>query len=127
MPNGFHGTEHEWERLEAPLRRLDTVLDEFARSRNLTLSKNGSGWPERSFRWGAAPERLIQIFLENATTPSYTIWVSASDDRSRAEYWKHETLGKAVPRDFLEQQLPGLLVRAYERAMAWADEYERAG
>ena len=127
MPNGFHGTAGEWERIAAPLERLDSILAEFAVGRDLTLSKNARNWPERSFRWGNAPERLIQIFLEDEKTLSYTMWISASDDRSRAEYWMEETLSKSVPIDILEPDLPKLLARAYEKVAEWAEEYDRGG
>jgi len=127
MPNGFHGTPDEWKRIAAPLERLDSILGEFAVSRDLTLWKNSRNWPERSFRWGNAPERLIQIFLEDQTTLSYTMWISASDDRSRAEYWMQETLSKSVQIGIMERELPKLLARAYEKLTEWAQEYDRAG
>jgi hypothetical protein len=35
MPNGFDGTDEEWERMEAPLVAVDDVLAEFADARGM--------------------------------------------------------------------------------------------
>jgi len=127
MPNGYHGTPEGWEHLERPLKRLDSVLDEFASRHQLVLTRNERNWPDRSFHWGDRPAILIQVFLESETGPSYTMWVSASDDRSRAEYWKHRTLIKATSIDVLERQLPELLEAAYVVATEWVTTYHAAG
>ena len=127
MANGFFGTQEEWERLEHPLRRLDGILERFASDNRLVLRKNVRNWPDRSFQWGDRPNILIQVFLESEKHATYTMWVSASDQRSRAEYWKHKTLLKAVPIDELAQQLPDLLKEAYATATEWIEIYDAAG
>jgi len=127
MANGFHGRQEEWERIEHPLRGLDAMLERFARDHRLVLSKNKKNWPNRSFQWGDRPNILIQVFLESEEHATYTLWISASDHRSRAEYWKHKTLLKAVPIDELAQQLPDLLEQAYATATEWIDVYSAAG
>lgn len=123
MPNGFHGSEAEWERLEQPLRRLDDMLEGFAKRAGLTLVKNERNWPDRTFRWGNRPSKLIQVFLESASGPCYTVWACAYDDRSRAEYWKHETLLKAASIEQVAQQLPRLLSEAVLAVENWEKTY----
>ncbi|MBZ5499658.1 MAG: hypothetical protein LAP85_24935 [Acidobacteriia bacterium] len=127
MPNGFHGRQEEWDRIEHPLRKLDGMLERFARDKRLVLRKNERNWPDRSFRWGDRPNILIQVFLESEKQSTYTLWISAADHRSRADYWKHKTLLKAVPIDELAQQLPDLLKEAYATANEWIDIYNAAG
>jgi hypothetical protein len=127
MANRFHGRQEEWECIEHPLRRLDGILERFAEDRRLVLRKNERNWPDRSFRWGNRPNVLIQIFLESEKNVTYTLWISASDHRSRSEYWKHKTLLKAVPIDELAQQLPDLLNEAYATVNGWIDIYNTAG
>jgi hypothetical protein len=60
MPNGHHGTDEEWKRLEAPLRDVDNAIDAFAKRHRIAIGRNYHNWPERSLRWGSDPERLIQ-------------------------------------------------------------------
>lgn len=127
MPNGFHGEEVEWERIEQPLRRLDRILDDFGNRHGLTVIRNERNWPDRSFRWGERPKLLIQVFLESETKLFYTMWVSGWDGRSRAEYWKHKTIVRAVSIDEIARQLPDLLERAYATAAEWVAEYRAAG
>jgi hypothetical protein len=123
LANGFHGSDAEWERLEKPLGRLDETLEQFAKRQALTLIKNERNWPDRTFRWGERPSMLIQIFLESVTGPSYTVWVSAYDDRSRAEYWEQKTLLKASSIEQLVQELPQLLSEAVLTVEKWEKAY----
>jgi hypothetical protein len=126
VANGFYGTEEEWNRIENPLQKLDTDLQQFAEDHHLVLIKNAKNWPNRLFRWGETPEVLLQVFLESEKALTYTFWISACDNRSRAEYWKHKTLIKAAPIEVLERELPELLQRAYVTVSGWINEYENA-
>jgi len=127
MANGFHRSNESWERIESPLKILDHTLNEFASRNRLILTKNERDWPNRSFRWGQQPNLLIEIFLESEKELTYTMWVSASDERSREEYWKHKTLFKAGPIDALERELPNLLQVAYGIAAEWIKAYNVDG
>ncbi len=126
MANGFYGTEEEWNRIETPLQKLDAEMQNFAETHQLVLIKNEKGSPDRSFHWRENPKVLIQIFMESEKALTYTMWVSASDNRSRAEYWKHQTLIKASPIDVLEGELQELLQRAYTTANDWIKDYENS-
>ena len=123
MPNGFCGDQKDWDRIEGPLKRLDKTLEQFAEDHHLILKKNERNDPNRTFRWGVRPNLLIQVFNESEEYLTYTMWVSASDERSGAVYWKHKTLFKPRPIDLLEQQLPKLLESGYAIAMQWIAEY----
>jgi hypothetical protein len=64
MPNGFHGSKVEWEKLVAPLRELDEGLDSFAAARGLKVDHNYHNTPNRMVRWARGGiERVIQITL----------------------------------------------------------------
>jgi hypothetical protein len=65
MPNGFHGTRAEWERLTAPLLKLDPALETFIAQHGLRLAKSPRNWPSRDIRGSDSLDRLIQI---NATS-----------------------------------------------------------
>jgi hypothetical protein len=64
MPNGFHGSKAEWEKMVAPLRQLDEQLDSFAAARGLRVDHNYHNTPNRMVRWARnGIERVIQITL----------------------------------------------------------------
>ncbi len=127
MANGFHGEQKDWEQLEKPLKRLDSILEKFTSAHRLVLTKNERNWPDRTIQWGDHPKVIIQVFLESEKESTYTMWVSASDERSRSEYWKHKTLLKSAPIDVLEQQLQDLLKKAHTTAIEWIGAYDGAG
>jgi hypothetical protein len=122
MPNGFRGTDEAWARLEAPLLVLDPVLETFAREHDLSLARNYHNWPERSLKWGAPIERLIQIYLEDDTALTWNVWLCASEDRGAARYWKRAFLRQAVLIDEIERALPGLLEEALAQVNTWSQE-----
>jgi len=117
MPNGFHGTDQEWSRLEAPLLRLDPVLE-----RHLSLSRNYHNWPERSLTWGVPIRRLIQVYLEDAGDLTWNVWLCASEDRGANRYWKRTFLKHAVPIEEIERAFPDLLEEARVQLEAWSSE-----
>ena len=122
MPNGFHGSRESWDRIEAPLRSLDSTFETFAREHGLSVSRNGRGWPERSIRWGHPIDRLIQLFLESEEHLTWTLWVCASEDRASRRFWRHTSLRKAVPIDEIASDLVGLLSEAWQMAEAWSSD-----
>lgn len=63
MPNGYHGDQLGWQRISAPLKSLDPVLEAFAAKKNLALGKNTRNWPDREIRWSDTLRRLIEIYL----------------------------------------------------------------
>jgi len=40
MPNGFHGSNHDWDRMESPLLKIDAMLTSFAILHGRTRSAN---------------------------------------------------------------------------------------
>lgn len=92
MPNGFHGPEAEWKRLETPLLRIDEVLTSFAKGHGLTVSANYHNWPERSLvSTSKGLRKLIQIHLEDEGHLTLTFWMCASEDRGKARFWKQQS------------------------------------
>lgn len=119
MPNGFHGSPEEWERITAPLRPLDPVLSEFAARHGMALERGGRAWPSRSLRWGGSVDRLIQIFLEDEDALTWNLWICASQDRTAGRHWKQRYLRRGVPIDRIEEDLEALLEEARGVAEGW--------
>ena len=122
MPNGFHGTDETWARLEAPLLRLDPMLEGFARDHGLSVGRNYHNWPERSLTWGAPINRLIQVYLEDQDALTWNVWLCATEDRGPARYWKQEFLKRAVSIEEVERALPHLLEEARLRVQSWSSD-----
>jgi hypothetical protein len=121
MPNGFHGAPQEWARLELPLTKLDARLVNFAYKHQLSLSKNHSGYPERSLRSSDdGLQRLIQIYLEDEHDLTFNLWICASEDRGDERFWKRKFLCRAVPAQEIDNNLESLLREAFEIARSWA-------
>jgi hypothetical protein len=72
VPDGFYGSRNEWEELEAPLKKLDATLDAYALAEGMTLSRNYHDWPERSLRWGRDAVRMMQPYLNDEKTGTYS-------------------------------------------------------
>ena len=123
MPNGFHGAQHEWDALEAPLLRIDQRLIRFATQRSLKLSRNYHNWPERSLEWyQGSVRKLIQIFLDSDVSSTYTLWICASEDRAGERYWKQGNLKKAARFEEIEESLEQLLDEAKAQLDTWSSE-----
>jgi hypothetical protein len=119
MPNGFHGTDQEWERIEAPLRPLDPTLDGFARRYGMRIARSERNWPSRSLHWGGKVERLVQIYLEDPARLTWNVWVCVSEDRRRKRYWKNAFLRRAVAMSEIASDLEGLLEEGRRDADSW--------
>ncbi|MGI9657729.1 MAG: hypothetical protein ACR2OD_02380 [Gaiellaceae bacterium] len=119
MPNGFHASEHEvWERLEAPLRRLDGEIDAFAGRNAMSVVRNYHNWPHRSLQWTDDLKRAIEITL---TTDAALAENPPGRDRSARSAFGAELLG-ATPRDAAQVVPPTYSVSG----VAWTlDESER--
>jgi hypothetical protein len=126
MANGFVGSAAEWDRQEAPLREIDDMLDEFASSHGISVTRNDR-WPERSLRWENGVSRLIQIYLEDDQLLTWNLWLCAYQDRGSRRYWRREMLIKAQPMGELKQSLPALLLEGHRKLQSWAaDDLEFA-
>jgi hypothetical protein len=117
---GWYGTPEEWQRLEAPLLAIDPVLEGFASTYGLSLSKNSKDSPERSLRWGDNPSLLIQVYLESEVGPSWNCWLCCSEDRGDARYWRKDFAFRAERVESFDEQLPTLLENSFNRLDAWA-------
>jgi len=122
MPNGFDGTDDEWQRMEAPLLSVDGVLNQFARAHHMQITKNYHEWPERSLTWGTAIRRLIQLYAADTDQPTFNLWLCASQDRGLSRFWKREFLLEKRPLDSFEGELPSLLEKAWEKVDSWTEQ-----
>jgi hypothetical protein len=116
---GWHGTPEEWQRLETPLLAIDPVLDRFAATHGVVLSKNAKDSPERSLQWGGNPSFLIQIYLESGDGPTWNVWLCCSEDRGDSRYWRKDFAVCAKRIEQFENELPALLEDSFNRIDAW--------
>jgi hypothetical protein len=119
MPNGFHGPNEEWVRLEAPLLALDPAIESFAQRHGLTVGRNYHNWPERSVRWGRGIERLIQVYLSDEHRLLFTLWLCASEDRSQGRFWKQRTVYKNARVSEISRGLDGVLEESKREVHSW--------
>jgi hypothetical protein len=127
---GWHGTREEWDRFEAPVRRLDSIFEAFAARHGLTVSRNGKDWPERSVSWGDDVRCLIQIWRVSEESPALKVWICASQDRGLKRFWKRAFLAKDADAEVLRPSLPAMLDKGFEQLKRWElqpDTFEYAG
>ncbi len=123
MPNGFHGSKGEWERMENPLLSLDPTLERFASTHDMELRRNYHNDPERSLIWiELGVRRLIQIFLDDDQELTFTIWICASEDRGSQRYWKQQKLRQAIRAKDLSGELETFLIQGKEILDSWKSE-----
>lgn len=122
MPNGFHGSSSEWERIEAPLQKLDRHLEEFSQRHGILVMRNERNWPDRSLRWGDRIKRFVSIYLEDALELRYSVCFAALEDRRNKRYWKREFPKRAVPIEDIEREMPALLERGRAVVEGWTSE-----
>jgi hypothetical protein len=117
---GWYGTAEEWNRLEAPLKLLDSELNRFARTHGLRVTRNLKDWPERSLVWGTGVRRLIQVYLVDQASLTFSLWICASQDRDGSRFWKRETLCKEVQAPEIARDLLELLEAAKRKLDHWS-------
>ena len=118
---GYWQTEADWQRVEAPLRRLDPVLDAFAGEHHLGITRNLKDWPERSVVWGESIRLLIQVYLTDPQQLTFNIWLCASRDRGDKRYWKHEMPVRGLPVEAFENDFASLLREAKAKLESWSE------
>lgn len=121
---GWYGTEDEWAQLEAPLIKLDPIIDAFAVATGLTVSKNLKDWPERSMRWGSDISCLIQIYLADKATLTWNIWLCCSRDVQGERFLRKEFLVEKKPITAFQDELSTLLKVGHERLSDWCKHPE---
>jgi hypothetical protein len=122
MPNGYQGPETEWNRLEAPLRDIDPPIEAFAKRHNMALTRNYHSWPERSLRWGGDPERVIQVYLDDADRLTWSLWLCASQDRGHQRFWKKQFLRRNVQMTEIRPVIVELIEEALRIVNSWRVE-----
>src|SRR5918995_6000947 len=105
---GWHGTDEEWKRIEAPLKSFDVELGRFVSKHGLVVTKNPKDWPERSIVWGSDVRCLIQVFLVDQAELTLNFWICASQDRDGSRFWKNEMLRTEVQASELARDLSDL-------------------
>lgn len=116
---GWYGTLEEWQRLEGPLATIDPILEQFASTHGLDLSKNAKDWPERSLRWGDNPSFVIQVYLESKAGPTWSLWLCCSEDRGDSRYWRKDFAIRDEQIESFRERLSPLLNESFNRLEAW--------
>jgi hypothetical protein len=128
MPNGFQGSQEDWERLEAPLRCVDSELEAFAGRHGMELTQNLHGWPERSLAWVEGVERKIQLLLQDRAALTFNVWITAWEERADGRYWKRAAVANGLAAEELPERLADLLEAGRAALVSWAvEDLERAG
>jgi len=122
---GWYETQAEWERLEAPLLRVDPLIADFAVERSVRLTKNNKDWPERSLKWGEQPSCLIQLYLAEQEALTWNLWLCCSEDREGERFWRKDFLVQERRMDEFAANLPALLAQGFARVNRWADAPEQ--
>ena len=113
MPNGFHGSKEEWERMVAPLRQLDSELSSFAAAHGLELDHNYHNMPNRMLKWTSSGiQRVIHITLYGDNKIQFAI--SAYQDEGGTRRGKRWPPMLDIPLPEFKSRLEPLLTEAYE-------------
>ena len=122
MANGsYWQTKAEWQRVEEPLLRLDSALSEFAAQFGLQLTKNHKDWPERSIEWGTRVRLLIQVYLADAESLTFNLWLCASQDRGGKRFWRQETPIQSKPVSDFQSSFASLLLEGKAKLEGWSE------
>ncbi|GBE39312.1 MAG TPA: hypothetical protein ENG95_00505 [Nitrospirae bacterium] len=120
MPDGFHGSKEEWEKLEAPLVEIDELLQNFARENNMKLVKNYHNWPCRHLRWIKDIPKLIEIALEDKELMTFRVWICTFHDIEQKRFWKHSTLKSNVSFPEIRDNLAEILADSKKMLESWS-------
>ena len=121
---GWYGTEEEWAQIESPLITIDPVIEKFAASAGLAVTKNVKDWPGRSMRWGSDLSCLIQIYLADKAAMTWNIWLCCVRDVQGERFWRREFLIEKKPIAEFQTDLPKLLRVGRERLIEWSNHPE---
>lgn len=118
MPNGFHSSLEEWQKMEAPYLRIDAILQDFAEARDLEIQKNYRG-ADRSLRWNNEISKAIWIgsMDEYGESETYQISVIAYQDRGTERYTK----AGIVKNNAAISEIVQTLEKAYGIAESWSE------
>ncbi len=122
MANGGYFDEQQWQKLEKPLFAIDPIINEFAKTKGLEVTRNQKDWPERSIVWHENDVRcLIQLYLASEELVTYNLWLCASQDRGNGRFWKQESPVKNQPVSEFSSQLAELLGEGREKLLSWSN------
>ncbi len=120
MPNGFHGPDEAFAALEAPLLRVDPIIEAFARAHRLRLTQTRPNWPDRSLHCGADPNCMIQLYLADEAALTWSLWLVCSRDQNGERWWRQAFLIESQPMEAFEVRLPELLAEGLVTVREWA-------
>ncbi len=119
MPNGFIGSNEEWDRLEAPLREIDPIVTAFADRHGMVIEYNYHNWPNRHLVWGDSLRRAIQIVRSTGEPPLYSVHLAASEWRTDGHFVKQSVVAKGLDLAALKTGLERRLEKALSEVSSW--------
>ena len=119
---GWHGTQEEWRRIEAPLLSIDPAMEKFATQHGLVVHKNLKEWPSRHVEWGTEVRCLIQLYLVSQTKLTFSLWLCASEDRGNMRYWKQEKAINEMPLSEFSDALVEHLKSGRAKLLLWSTD-----
>jgi len=117
---GWYGTREEWEQAEAPLRRLDPVIERFAKAHGFGLLANYKDWPSRHLEKAMPLSCLLQVWRAELTEDAWNLWACCSEDRGKKRFWRQELLGDRISMDELEASIEPLLEAGLKWLKVWS-------
>lgn len=122
MPNGHNLKPEEFQKLEAPLLQLDTLLLEYAIQHKMRIRKNYRDVPERSLTWTEENQNWIMIRVSDIDNQTCDIGICAIKDINGVRYWKNEILLSNKPLHDIKSNFFSYLDRAINILQSWTKQ-----
>ena len=126
MPNGFHGSLEEWQRLTVPFQRLDPVLEKFAQENGASVRKDYRNTPCRFVEWSGDVHGSVNFLLADEQSLILRVHVAAWRDVAKQRLLKEEVLVHSSTAEGVADGLMELLMRGKKLLQSWTpDDFPR--
>ena len=119
MPNGFHGSLEEWQRLTAPFQGLDPVLEKFAQENGASVRKDHRNTPCRLVEWSGDVNGSINFLLADEQSLTLRVHVAAWRDVAKQRFLKSEVLVHSSSAEGVADGLMDILMRGKRLLQSW--------
>ncbi|HYR89531.1 MAG TPA: hypothetical protein VE422_35985 [Terriglobia bacterium] len=122
MPNGFYGSQEQWQRLEQAFLEWEEIFDRFARAKTVQVIRNAHGWPSRSLEWiHQSIQRKIEVVANDVPSETFNVWTYAWKDVGDKRFSKVTSVGTNLSKATLAKRLTDILDEAWAQVNAWSD------
>src|SRR6267143_4384630 len=114
MPNGFCGSQEQWQRLERGFLEWDETFNRFAQAKRVQVIKNAHGWPSRSLEWTHhSIHRKIEVVANDVPAETFNVWAYAWNDVGNKRFSKITSIGTNLSTAILAERLMDILNEAW--------------